>query len=171
MVKNKYLRASSFLISLLCFAAVNCTDVMAGNLAIHKGSQVAFDYTLTVDGNVIDSSKDRGPLQYIQGDGRLIPGLVRQLEGMRPGDEKVIQVSPEEAYGNSDPSAFRQVPLSTLPKGTKTEVGMPLQGTDKNGHVFNARIIAINKKDAVLDLNHPLAGKTLIFKVKIVSVK
>lgn len=159
------------LILLVCFTAVNYTEAGAEGEAIHKGSQVAFDYTLTVDGKIVDSSKDRGPLQYVHGDGNLIPGLVRQLEGMKAGDEKAIEVKPDEAYGNPVPAALKEVPLSSLPQGTKPEVDMILQGTDDSGRPFPARIAEVKKDSVMVDLNHPLAGKTLLFNVKIISVK
>ena len=159
------------LVVLVCFMGVNCTQVMAESATIRKDSQVAFDYTLTVDGKVMDSSKNRGPLQYVQGDGKLIPGLARQLEGMKAGEEKVIEVKPEEGYGTPAPNAFKEVPLSSLPKGTKPTVGMYLQGNDPSGRTFPAKIIEVKKDTFIIDMNHPLAGKTLLFNVKIVSVK
>ena len=140
-------------------------------LAIHNGSRVSFDYTLTVDGAVADSSEQRGPLEYTQGDGKLIPGLARQLEGMRAGEEKTIIVPAQEAYGDFDPEALKEVPLSSLPPDIKPEVGASLQAKNPQGNVYKVRIAEIKKNSAVIDFNHPLAGKTLTFKVKIVSVK
>ncbi len=146
-------------------------QVKADDAAIHKGSQVAFDYTLTVDGKVVDTSKGKSPLQYVQGDGKLIPGLTKQLEGLKAGDEKTVEVKPEEGYGSPNPAAFKEVPLSALPAGAKPAVGMILQGTDKNGRTFPARISEVRKDSVIMDFNHPMAGKTLLFNVKIVSVK
>ena len=141
------------------------------DMTIQKGKQVTFDYTLTVDGKVIDSSSGKKPLEYTQGDGKLISGLARQLEGMRAGDERTIVVSPEEAYGKIDPAASQEVPLSALPPNVKPEVGMTLQAQDPNGGMLLMRIAQIKKDTAVMDLNHPLAGKKLTFNVKILSVK
>ena len=165
----KYLLA--VLMPLVCLSSINTGEVRADDMTIHNGSKVAFDYTLTVDGQVADSSKTRGPLQYTQGDGRLIPGLTRQMEGMKAGDEKIIEVKPEEGYGTHNPAAIKEVPISSLPKDTKPAVGMALQGNDKNGRTFPVRIIEVKKDTVMIDLNHPLAGKTLLFNVKIVSVK
>lgn len=143
----------------------------AASMAIKNGSKVTFDYTLTVDGKVVDTSDGKAPLEYTQGDGKLIPGLTKQMEGMKAGDEKTITVKPEEAYGNSDPKAFKEYPLSMLPKEMKPQVGMILQGSDAQGRTFPSRIAEVKKDTVVMDFNHPLAGKTLSFKVKIVSVK
>ena len=156
---------------LMAALAICCPQVRAEGMAIHNGSQVAFDYTLTVDGKEIDSSASRGPLQYTQGDGKIISGLARQLEGLQVGAEKTIEVKPEEAYGKADPKAFKDVPMSELPPGKKPEVGMMLRAKDRNGQAYIVHIAQVKKDSVVLDLNHPLAGKTLLFKVKIVSVK
>ena len=164
----KYLHVASLLaIGLLIGGA----EGKALDVAIHNGSKVEFDYALTVDGKVTETSEKKGPLKYTQGDGKLIPGLTRQMEGMRVGDEKTIEVKPEEAYGNPNPIALKEVPLSSLPAGVKLEAGMPLRGKDKNGRAFLARIVEVKKDSVMMDLNHPLAGKTLVFKVKIVSIK
>jgi FKBP-type peptidyl-prolyl cis-trans isomerase 2 len=142
----------------------------AAEMAIHNGSKVAFDYVLTVDGKIVDSSKTAGPLVYTQGEPKLIPGLTKQLEGMKAGDEKTFSVNPEEAYGNPDPAGIKEMPLSSVPKDMKPEVGMMLKMQDQSGQAFPAKIIKITEKSIVIDLNHPLAGKTLTFKVRIVSV-
>lgn len=153
-------------------AGVNAAQLcVAANVAIKDGSKVAFDYTLTVDGKVVDSSEGKGPLEYTQGEGKLIPGLTKQLAGMCVGDEKTVTVLPQEAYGPSNPAAFREVPVSSLPKDAKPQIGMMLQATSDNGRAFPVRIAEIKKDTVVMDFNHPLAGKTLTFKVKIVSVK
>lgn len=164
----RYLFAAAAVAALIVCGAV---DARAAGAAIHDGSTVAFDYTLTVDGKVVDTSAGRVPLEYTQGDGKMIPGLARQMEGLKAGDERDIVVKPEEAYGSPDPSALREVPLSRLPKDPKPEVGMLLQLKTKEGRVFPARIAEVKKDTAVIDMNHPLAGKTLNFKIKVVSVK
>ncbi len=164
----KYLSIAMMLVAVF---VVGAAQTVAEEMVVKNGSQVAFDYTLTVDGKVIDSSEGKAPLAYTQGDGKLRPGLTRQLEGMKVGDEKTVEVKPEESYGNPNPAATREVPISTLPPEIKPEVGMVLQAQDKEGRTFPARIIEVKTDTVVMDLNHPLAGKTLFFKVKIVSVK
>ena len=150
--------------------SLGIAEAGASDAAIHNGSKVAFAYTLTVDGKVVDTSEGRTPLEYTQGDGKMIPGLAKQLEGLKAGDEKSVVLKPEEAYGSPNPSAIREVPLSQLPSQPKPQVGMMLQVQNKQGQVFPARIADIKGDKALVDLNHPLAGKTLNFKVKIVSV-
>ena len=164
----RYLCAAFILVSFFTFFAV---QVRAEGAGITSGSKVAFDYTLTVDGKVADSSEGREPLEYTQGDGKLIPGLTRQLEGMKAGEEKTVIVSPEEGYGNPSPEGYKEIPLTAVPKDLKPEAGMMLQMQDDKGQVFPAKIMEVKKDSIMIDLNHPLAGKILTFKVKIVSVK
>jgi len=143
----------------------------AEEMVIHNGSKVAFDYTLTVDGKVFDSSAGRTPLEYTQGDNQLLPGLTKKMEGLKVGEEKSIVIKPEEAYGMPNPAAFKEVPIKSLPADMKPEAGMMLQANDKNGQVFPVKISEVKKDSVIMDLNHPLSGKTLFFKVKIVSIK
>lgn len=131
---------------------------------------VKFDYTLTVDGKVVDSSQGHTPLQYVHGKGQIIPGLERELAGLHVGDSKEVDVKPEDGYGQVDPAAFIDVPKTKLPQGQTPEVGMVLSGRDPNGRPFQAKISEIKADAVTLDMNHPLAGKTLHFKVKVIEI-
>jgi len=141
------------------------------DMTIQKGSQVSFDYTLTVDNQVIDSSKDKEPLQYTHGEGKIIPGLSKQLEGMKVGDEKRILVGPQEAYGLVNPAAIQEIPKSQLPPDLEPEAGIHLEVNDQTGRSSIVKITEVKEDSVVIDLNHPLAGKTLTFDVKIVAIK
>ena len=158
-------------LALIASFIIFASEGKAEDVAINDGSKVAFDYILIVEGKVIDSSQAAGPLEYTQGDGKLLPGLTKQLNGMKVGDEKTVELKPEEAYGNPDPAGFKEIPLSAVPKDIKPEVGMVLNMQDQNGQSFPAKITEVKKDSIMVDLNHPLSGKTLIFKVKIVSIK
>lgn len=143
----------------------------AADAVVKDGSKVAFDYTLTVDGKVIDQSAGKAPLEYTHGEGKLLPGLAKGIEGMKVGEEKTIELKPADAYGQSNPLAFQEIPASSLPAEIKPQVGMILEANDKNGRSFPARIAEIKGDKIVMDFNHPLAGKTLVFKVKVTSIK
>lgn len=151
----------------VCLAAA----AFAAGAAIQNGSKVTLDYTLTVDGKVLDSSQGKAPLQYTQGEGKIIPGLERQLAGLKAGDERDIVIKPEDAYGPTNPAAIKSVPLAKMPKDLKLEPGMVLEGQAADGRSFPARVIAIEGDSVMMDFNHPLAGKILNFKVKVVSVQ
>ncbi|MFO8052644.1 MAG: peptidylprolyl isomerase [Candidatus Omnitrophota bacterium] len=141
------------------------------NMTIEKGKKVSFDYTLTVDDQVVDSSKERGPLTYTHGEGKIIPGLASKLKGMEEGQKTTVEVKPEEAYGQKNSEAFKEVPKSSLPKDLEPKVGMMLQMQGPEGQAVPVKVAEVKDEAVVLDLNHPLAGKTLNFDVTIVSVE
>ena len=159
------------LFSALLFVAAGMAQAKGAAMTIHNGSKVSFDYTLTVDGKVVDTSQGRGPLEYTQGQGQIIPGLAKELEGLKAGDKKTVVVAPEDAYGPVNPQAFQEVDKSVLKGDQEVKPGMILQVSTPQGQVFPARVAEVKEKTMVLDLNHPLAGKTLMFDVTIVSVK
>jgi len=131
---------------------------------------VQLEYTLTADGQVVDSTEGRGPFQYVHGKGQIIPGLERELAGLHAGDSRDITVTPEDAYGSVDPTAVVEVPKAQLPKDVTPAVGLVLRGVDPDGRTFRAIIKDIGDESVTLDLNHPLAGKTLLFKVKVLNI-
>lgn len=140
-------------------------------MGIQNGSRVSLEYTLTVDGEVIDSTKDREPFQYIHGSGQIIPGLAKQIEGLDVGDEKSAEVPPQEAYGEVNPGAFHEMSKSKMPEGMEAKAGMLLQLQQPNGQTAVVRVSEVKEETVVLDLNHPLAGKTLHFSIKVVAVE
>lgn len=139
-------------------------------LAIAEHMAVRMEYTLTADGQPVDASPEGEPFRYTHGLGQIIPGLERQLAGLHVGDAKEITVSPEEGYGLVDPEAVVELPREQLPPTIAPEAGMMLSGVDPEGRPFRARIKELRDTTVTLDLNHPLAGKTLLFNVKIVDI-
>lgn len=136
---------------------------------IVDGSVVRLEYTLTDDGGkVIDSNKNKDPFVFTQGRGQIIPGLEKAILGMHEGEIKHVMVLPEEAYGTQDPKAVLELPRDRVPPDVK--VGTWLQGRNQNGQQIRALVKEIKENMVVLDLNHPLAGKTLNFDVKVLSV-
>ena len=136
---------------------------------IQEGSKVKFDYTLTVDGKVADTSAGRGPLEYTHGAGHIIPGLEKELLGMNVGDKKSVDVKPEEGYGLVLDEAIRRVPKEAIGGAENLKVG-DMVGASNAGHTFRAVVKEITDKEVVLDFNHPLAGKTLHFDVEIKEI-
>ncbi|MDR1123241.1 MAG: peptidylprolyl isomerase [Elusimicrobiota bacterium] len=137
---------------------------------IKDGSKVAIDYTLLIDGDVADSSKGRGPLEYTHGAGQIITGLEKALAGLKAGDKKSVDVTAGEAYGAINPAARRVVPRLQVQNSGKLRVG-DVVGASSEGHHFRATISRIDDNEVELDFNHPLAGKNLHFDVEIISVK
>ncbi|HBH97101.1 MAG TPA: peptidylprolyl isomerase [Candidatus Omnitrophica bacterium] len=142
----------------------------AERLAIAENMAVQMEYALTADGQAVDASPAGEPFRYTHGRGQIIPGLERQLAGLHVGDAREITVSPEEGYGPVDPEAVVEIPREQLPATVTPEAGMSLSGVDPEGRPFRARIKELRDTTVTLDLNHPLAGKTLLFKVNIVDI-
>lgn len=132
---------------------------------------VAMDYSLTVDSKVIDSSKEREPLEFLQGHGNIIPGLEREILGMRIGESKEVIVSPAEGYGETEEDAFMEVPANQFPENIPVEVGTEIQIENEDGEPAYARIDKIENNMAELNFNHPLAGKELHFAIKIITIR
>lgn len=144
-------------------------------MKIEKGCTVSMDYEGRLEnGEVFDSSSHgdhNHPLDFTVGNGQVIPGFEKAVMGMEKGQEKEFSIAPEEAYGKHDPTLQKDFPRSALPQGQEPKVGMALYASAPDGRQFPLRITAVNKDSVTLDLNHPLAGKTLIFKIKIVDVQ
>lgn len=140
-------------------------------MAVENGKKVTFHFTLTVDEKVIQSSEGQQPLSYMHGSGQIIQGLASEIEGMNEGEEKKILVSAQNAYGELNPNAFKELPKSSLPDGLVPQKEMMLQFTTPDGQTIPARISEVKKESIVLDMNHPLAGKDLQFDVKVVSIE
>jgi len=132
---------------------------------------VAMDYSLSVDGKVIDSSAEREPLEFLQGHGNIIPGLEREILGMKIAESKEVVVSPTEGYGETEEDAFMEVPTNQFPETIPIEVGTEIQIENEEGEPAYARIDKIENNVALLNFNHPLAGKELHFSIKIVSLR
>lgn len=140
-------------------------------LKIEDGQVVSMDYTLHVDGEMVDTSEGQAPLEFIQGTGSIIPGLERELYGMLIGDSKKVSIAPEDAYGELDPQAYTDVPRAQFPDNIPMEKGIEIQVHDEANNTMHARIDTFNDEIVKLDFNHPLAGKTLNFDVTIVALR
>jgi len=154
----------------LVLIAVMATFINAEEKVVAKGKKVSIEYTLKLeDGTVMDSNVGGKPFTFIQGAHQIIPGLEKAIEGMKIGQKKHIVLPPKDAYGEIDKNAFVEVPKSRVPKDVKE--GTYLQGTDPRGQKILVRVAKVKKDTVVLDFNHPLAGKTLYFDVKILDIQ
>lgn len=136
---------------------------------VSKDKVVSMNYTLTDnDGNVLDESKGE-PLKYLQGHRNIIPGLERELEGLKVGDRKQVSVVPSDGYGEHDPNLIFPMPLSQF-NGQQPQTGMMVQLMSEEG-VMMATIVKVESEQVMLDANHPLAGQHLNFDVEIVDVR
>ena len=139
-------------------------------MTITNGSKVSIHYTLTVDGQKVDSSEGREPLEYTHGQGQIIPGLEAEIAGLKKGDKKTVEIPPEKAYGHVDPEAIQKVPKDKFAEPDKLQVGGVITG-HAGDQEFQAIVAGIDEENVTIDMNHPLAGKTLHFEIEIANVE
>ncbi|GAB4454564.1 MAG: peptidylprolyl isomerase [Anaerolineales bacterium] len=139
--------------------------------SVQNGVVVSMEYTLHVDGELLDSSAGHGPLEFLAGYGNIIPGLENGMMGMKVGDSRDVVVAPADGYGEYDDEAYLDVPRGQFPKDMPVEEGLELTVRDDSGQGRYARIESIEGDLVRLNFNHPLAGDELHFKVKVVGLR
>lgn len=132
---------------------------------------VSMGYKLTVDGEVVDSSEDSEPIEFLQGYQNIVPGLEKAVYGMKAGESKHVVVSAAEGYGELDEEAFVEIPRKDFPEDIPLEIGLDLQVRNDDGTAMEATIVEVTDEIVKLDFNHPLAGKELTFDVTIVELR
>jgi len=141
-------------------------------MKVSKDSVVALEYRLHLgDGEVIDQSEPGQPLAYMHGRGQIVPGLEGQLEGMNVGESKKVVVAPSQGYGEHDMRGVQTVPRSMFPPNAPLQPGMSISAQTEGGDVIPITIRELKGDSVVVDLNHPLAGKTLHFDVTVREVR
>ena len=131
---------------------------------------VSLDYTLTVEGEVVDKSESGDPLGFVSGTGKIIPGLDNAIQGKSVGDKVDVTVAPADGYGEIEEALFQEIPKEHFPEGLALEPDMVFQAETPHG-MTSFRIAEVADDHVVADLNHPLAGKTLSFAVVIQEVR
>ncbi len=140
-------------------------------MTIAEKNVVLMEYTVKDDeGNIIDTSVGHEPLAFIVGLGNIIPGLERQFIGKSKGDAFKATISPADGYGEYDPTLVEAVPRAQFAGVKGLEVGMQLQAQTDDG-IEVVTVAKITDSEVTVDANHPLAGKTLHFDVKVVDVR
>lgn len=138
---------------------------------IGKGTKVSLEYTVFLDdGTEIDTNIGDAPLNFVVGENQIFPALEEELLGLKVGETKKIILEPDQAYGPIVREAFREVEADAVPTQFR-HVGAILGIQDPAGGVFPIRVHQINEDKVILDFNHPLAGKTLHFDVKVIQTE
>jgi FKBP-type peptidyl-prolyl cis-trans isomerase 2 len=136
-----------------------------------KGDTVNVHYHgKLADGTTFDSSEGRDPLQFIVGSAQVIKGFDDAMIDMAIGEKKTVNIPVEHAYGERSEDMMIEYPITEFPSDMKPEVGMELQMGDNSGNIFPVVITQVSEESVVLDANHPLAGKELIFDIELVSI-
>lgn len=138
---------------------------------VKSGDTVKVHYkgTLT-DGTTFDSSEGREPLQFEVGSGMVIKGFDDALLGMSIGDKKTVNIPVDQAYGPVDPNKIIEFPKSDFPEDMSPQAGMGIHLTDNYGNHHPAMITEVKEDVVVVDVNHVLAGKDLIFDIELVEI-
>jgi FKBP-type peptidyl-prolyl cis-trans isomerase 2 len=146
-------------------------DKADAGATIADGKQVSLEFTLSLDDKTkVQSNVGQEPMVYQHGAHQIIPGLEKQLTGLKVGETKHVEVSPEEGYGPIDPKRTQEVEKDKIPEEAR-KVGAKLTGRGPQGQMMYAEVKEIKGDTAILDLNHPLAGKKLIFDVKVLKIE
>lgn len=148
-------------------------DTTNRQLTVADNMVVTMEYTLSVDGEIVEKTTPENPVQFIQGIGQLIPGLERELNGMHSGETKNVLVAPQDGYGEYDEEddAFAEIPADQFPAEIPLVPGIEVLLHDEEGEEQEAYISKVKDDMVILSLNHPLAGKELDFSVKIIDLR
>jgi FKBP-type peptidyl-prolyl cis-trans isomerase SlyD len=138
---------------------------------VSKDLVISMDYELTVEGEVVDVTDPGEPIEFLQGHENIIAGLEKAIDGMAIGESKQVLVKAAEAYGEYDQDGFMEVPKAEFPSEIPLEIGLEISVTDDDGKEMTAFIEEVSVETVTLNFNHPLAGKDLDFKVKIVAIR
>ncbi|QVL57824.1 MAG: FKBP-type peptidyl-prolyl cis-trans isomerase [Simkaniaceae bacterium] len=137
---------------------------------IENGKQVAIEYSVFSDDNTpIDSNVGKDPLIFLFGSHQILPALEESLRGLEVGDNKEVTLDPQRAYGDVNPHAFKKVASKLIPEDLRFEGALLVVSDEQFGEML-IRVDSIEGEEVVLDFNHPLAGKTLKFDVKVLDI-
>jgi FKBP-type peptidyl-prolyl cis-trans isomerase 2 len=140
-------------------------------MAVATGKKVTIEYVLSLKNKEVDKTKaGKKQLTFIQGYHHIIPGLEKEVEGMDVGDVKKIQLEPNDAYGPVIEDVIIKVDRKKLPPGAQ-KVNAKVQTRRSDGRILHGHVKEILEDNAVIDFNHPLAGKTVIFRIKILQIQ
>ncbi|MGD8471906.1 MAG: peptidylprolyl isomerase [Desulfobacteraceae bacterium] len=135
------------------------------------GDRVKIHFTGKMqDDTVVETSKERGPLEFKIGEGNVISGLEQGIIGMQVGDKKTLTISPQEAFGVPRQELMVELNKDEIPEGIKLAVGIHLDIQASDGQTFKVKVVDVKEDTITLDANHPLAGVTLIFDVELIEI-
>jgi len=142
-------------------------------MKVEKGNNVKVHYTGTLeDGQEFDSSRTRNEtLNFTVGAGQMIAGFDNAVMGMEVGETKDVTLTPNEAYGERNEEAVQPVNRKNFPEDFVVRVGEMVQGSTAEGIPIQAVVVGEDEENIILDMNHPLAGKSLNFNIELVEIE
>ena len=145
-------------------------EVDSLSLRVKQGDKILVEYTGRTEGKIFDTSRGREPLQFTVGNHEVIKGFDEAVIEMAVGGKKTITLNPEQAYGSHVDKMVVKIPRQAIKLDAELKPGMRLEMTDPEGHMRILTIVAIEGDAVTIDLNHPLAGKTLEFELEVVKI-
>lgn len=158
-----------FTLSVLLLASITVTS-FAATLKVKNGRNVKVHYTLTIDGKVIQTTRKGEPLEYLHGERKIVPGLAKELLGMKKGKRKTVTVSSKDGYGELNTQAFREIAKSRFPTDLELRQGLVVEIAGVEGAKVPGIVWEVRDETVVINFNHPLAGKTLNFDIEVMDV-
>jgi peptidylprolyl isomerase len=138
---------------------------------VKQGDTVTLHYVGTLDdGTVFDTSEGGQPLRFTVGSGQVISGFDEGVRGMQVGETREIVITPDEAYGEYHEDLVGVIPREAFPPNVTPVVGLTFELQLQSGETLPVRVIDVKGDEVTLDANHPLAGETLHFKIRLVSI-
>jgi len=139
---------------------------------IAEGMEVTLNFSIALsDGGLVDSNFDSKPATFVMGDGNLLAGFEEVLVGLQAGDEQTFTMPPEKAFGQPNPNNVQSFKKDQFGDDMNLEPGLMLSFADANNAELPGVVKSVLENEVIVDFNHPLAGETLTFKVKIVDVQ
>ncbi len=170
-------KAMKNLLKLFATLALVFTVTACGGPKVEPGQVVKIDYEGTFDdGTVFDTTKGKQPFAFLVGSGQVLPAFEKAITGMRQGSSKKVKLKPADAYGEADPKKQVELPKEKVLVGAnanlKEGATIFVTRTFPDGRTAQApvKITKITDKGVIVDYNHPLAGKTLTFNVKVLEI-
>ena len=141
-------------------------------VTVGEGTRVYLNFALSLeDGSEIDSNFSDDPVDFVIGDGSLLPGFERKLFGMAAGERHIFSIDPEDAFGMPNDSNVQQVPREHFDEDSEPEIGLLFYFADAGGGEVPGLVISVDDDNVTVDFNHPLAGRTILFDVLIHRVE
>jgi FKBP-type peptidyl-prolyl cis-trans isomerase 2 len=139
---------------------------------IKENNTIKVNYTGKLsNGQIFDTSEGKEPIEFVLGQGRLIPGFEKGLIDMKLNEKKTIEIAKDQAYGDVNDNLIQEIKKTELPQDMEPKVGMGLVSKSPDGKEINLMVVEVKNESIVIDGNHPLAGHDLIFDVEVVEIK
>lgn len=136
-----------------------------------EGDKVTVTYQgVLEDGSTFDASDDEEPLTFVLGENEVLPGFERCVLGMAIGEQKIVEIPPEDAYGMRQDHLVEEVDIASLPENLDLSVGNRLEVSAEDGSIFHLMVVGSKQNTVTLDANHPLAGRTLTFQIELLDI-